>query len=116
MTRSTFVARHQTPRPRENLASRSEATLRFPNAHPSHEFKNIGWNDFYCKSCGLGHGYTAVERPCAGLRVFACANGGYWRADEGGECTETFESRRTATAHWFTVHAETSSIPSAEST
>jgi hypothetical protein len=96
--------------------SKPEATLQFPNAHPSHRFRNVGWNAFYCKSCGLSDAYTAVERPCSGVRVFVCPDGGYWRSDEGGECLEIFESRRTATEHWFAVHAESSTNQTAAST
>jgi len=84
----------------------TDAGLRFPTAHPTHSFRNVGWNDFYCLDCGLSDAYTAVERPCPGVRIFACGNGGYWRAEEGGECLETFESRRAATDHWLSVHAQ----------
>jgi len=89
----------------------NQAMLVFPTAHPSHRLRNYGWGDFACEACGLGAGYTAIERPCAGVRRYACGNGGYWQPDFGRvECLKVFDSRRAVSEHWFEHHLSSASM------
>src|SRR2546425_8446778 len=82
---------------------------RYPTPHPSHALRDVsgGYAAYFGRVCGLPDAYTAIERECAGSRVYACANGGYWQPAFGRqECTETFQTQMLATEHFFARHVE----------
>jgi hypothetical protein len=82
---------------------------RYPGPHASHVLRDVsgGYADYYCRVCGLHDANTAIERPCAGTRVYACGNAGYWQVASGRqECTRTFETQALATEHFLAQHVE----------
>ena len=82
---------------------------RSPMPHASHVLRDVsgGYADYYCRVCGLHDANTAIERPCAGTRVYACGNAGCWPVAFGRqECTRMFETQALATEHFLAQHIE----------